>query len=229
MEKMISLNDEQVKRIDIIDNFFVQEQNRLRSAMAQAEQQYSNASDSFVPRAMGRIFIGEKSEPVIVFQDFKSERFSEKHSIVANVRSEDLDYEGEETIELCAATKEFLHDWNWDSENPVPELQKETVRIEVSVSFTSCQPPSLKDFTFADIPCLTDSEIEKLLSKIDTLDLITALKFAGENVQNKFFFNMSKRAAQMLKEDMEYHDELTLENSIEAQKKILGIVRDLKK
>ena len=229
MEKIISLNDNQVEEIDIIDNFFVQKQNELRAAMWQTERIYSTAPEFFETRATGKIFIGNQNEPLIVFPDTKSELFSEKHNLSANVTSSLTDSEFEETIEFCAATKRFLCDWTWSKADPVPDLDKDFVRLEISFVFVSFQPSSYREFSFDDIFRLNDRAIQKLLTKIYTTDLLNALKSANTNVQNKFLFNMSKRAAQMVREDMDYIGEIKLQDSYESQQKILEAIHDLEK
>ena len=223
MEKIISLNDNQVEKIDIIDNYFVQKQNELRAAMWQTERIYSEA------RTTGKIFVGNQNEPLIVFPDAKSELFSEKHSYTANVMSSLTDSEYEETIEFCASMKRFLCDWTWSKEDTVPDLDKDSVRLEISLTFVSFPPSSYREFTFDDILRLKDSTIQKLLTKIDTLDLLNALKSASSNIQNKFLFNMSKRAAQMVREDMDYIGEVKLQDSYNSQQKILEAIHDLEK
>lgn len=229
MEKIISLKDNQVEKIDIIDNFFVQKQNELRAAMWQTERIYSNAPESFVTRAIGKIFIGNQNEALIVFNDIKSELFSEKHLVTAKVMDSFTDSEYEETIEFCATTKNFLCDWTWNKEYTVPDLDKDSVRLEISLDFVSFPPSAHREFTFDDILRLKDSTVQKLLTKIDTVDLLNALKSASSNIQNKFLFNMSKRAAQMVREDMDYIGEIKLQDSYNSQQKILEAIQDLGK
>ncbi|MBR0100855.1 MAG: hypothetical protein IJP90_14255 [Treponema sp.] len=229
MEKIISLNDNQVGKIDIIDNYFVQKQNELRAAMWQTEKIYSNAPESFVAWAIGKIFVGNQNEPLIVFPDTKSELFSEKHTLSANVMSSLTDSEFEETIEFCASMKRFLCDWTWSKANTVPTLDKDSVRLEISLVFVSFHPSSYREFSFDDIIRLNDRAIQKLLTKIYTTDLLNALKSANTNVQNKFLFNMSKRAAQMVREDMEYMGEVKSQDSYNSQQKILEAIQDLGK
>ena len=229
MEKIISLNDNQVEEIDIIDNFFVQKQNELRAAMWQTERIYSTTPEFFEARATGKIFIGNQNEPLIVFPDIKSELFSEKHLVTAKVMDSLTDSEFEETIEFCAATKNFLSDWTWSKEDNAPNLDKDSVRLEISLVFVSLHPSSYREFSFDDIIRLNDRAIQKLLTKIYTTDLLNALKSANTNVQNKFLFNMSKRAAQMVREDMEYMGEVKSQDSYNSQRKILEAIQDLGK
>lgn len=229
MEKIISLNDNQVEKIDIIDNYFVQKQNELRAAMWQTERIYSDAPEFFEARTTGKIFVGNQNEPLIVFPDTKSELFSEKHLYTANVMSSLTDSEYEETVEFCAATKNFLSDWTWNKEDTVPDLDIDSVRLEISLTFVSLHPSSYREFSFDDIIRLNDRAIQKLLTKIYTTDLLNALKSANTNVQNKFLFNMSKRAAQMVREDMEYMGEVKSQDSYNSQRKILEAIQDLGK
>ncbi|MCL2758863.1 MAG: flagellar motor switch protein FliG, partial [Treponema sp.] len=58
-------------------------------------------------------------------------------------------------------------------------------------------------------------------------ELAKALKSVDSEVQDKIFKNMSKRAASMLKEDMEYMGPVRLKDVEEAQQKIVSIIRHL--
>lgn len=82
-------------------------------------------------------------------------------------------------------------------------------------------------FVFEDIVLLDDRSIQKVLRHVDQQDLAKALKHTDPEVQEKIFRNMSKRAAQMLKEDMEYMGPVRLKDVEEAQQKIVGIIRKL--
>lgn len=84
-----------------------------------------------------------------------------------------------------------------------------------------------KMFVFEDIITLDDRSIQKVLRHVDTNDLAKALKAVDPEVQDKVFRNMSKRAAQMLKEDMEYMGPIRLKDVEEAQQKIVNIIRKL--
>ncbi len=82
-------------------------------------------------------------------------------------------------------------------------------------------------FVFEDIVMLDDGSIQKVLREVDTKELALALKGVGEEVQNRIFKNMSDRAAQMLKEDMEFMGPVRLRNVEEAQQRIVGVIRRL--
>jgi flagellar motor switch protein FliG len=82
-------------------------------------------------------------------------------------------------------------------------------------------------FVFEDIVMLDDRAIQKVLREVDTQELAKALKSVDTEVQDKIFRNMSKRAASMLKEDMEFMGPVRLKDVEEAQQKIVSTIRRL--
>ena len=82
-------------------------------------------------------------------------------------------------------------------------------------------------FVFEDIVMLDDRAIQKVMREVDSQELAKALKSVDTEVQDKIFKNMSKRAATMLKEDMEYMGPVRLKDVEEAQQKIVSIIRHL--
>ena len=82
-------------------------------------------------------------------------------------------------------------------------------------------------FVFDDIVMVTDAGIQRTLKEIDNKDLSLALKAANEDVRNKVFTNMSSRAAEMIKEDMEYMGPVRLRDVEGAQSRIVEVIRRL--
>ncbi len=82
-------------------------------------------------------------------------------------------------------------------------------------------------FVFEDIMLLDDRSMQRVLKEIDTKDLSLALKGASEELVNKFFNNMSSRAGEMIKEEMEYMGPVRLKDVEEVQQKIVDTVRRL--
>lgn len=82
-------------------------------------------------------------------------------------------------------------------------------------------------FVFEDIMLVNDKGIQSVLKEIDNDDLSLALKTASEELKDKIFTNMSERAAQLIKEDMEYMGPVRLSDVEGAQQKIVDIVRRL--
>ena len=82
-------------------------------------------------------------------------------------------------------------------------------------------------FVFEDIVLLDDRSIQKVLREVDGQDLAKALKGVDAEVQEKIFRNMSKRAASLLREDMDFMGPIRLRDVEEAQQKIVNIIRKL--
>lgn len=82
-------------------------------------------------------------------------------------------------------------------------------------------------FVFEDILRLDDRALQRIMREVDMKDLSLALKGATEDLKAKFFKNMSKRAAEMLKEDMDYMGPVRVKDVEEAQQKVVNIVRGL--
>jgi flagellar motor switch protein FliG len=82
-------------------------------------------------------------------------------------------------------------------------------------------------FTFDDIVYVDDAGIQKTLREIETKDLALALKSSNEEVANKIYRNMSERAREMIKEEIEFMGPVRLKSVEEAQQKIVAVIRRL--
>ena len=82
-------------------------------------------------------------------------------------------------------------------------------------------------FVFEDIIRLDDRSLQRILREVDMKELGLALKGATEELRTKFFKNMSKRAAEMLQEDMDYMGPVRVKDVEESQQKVVNIVRGL--
>ncbi len=82
-------------------------------------------------------------------------------------------------------------------------------------------------FVFGDIVLLDNRSVQELLKEIETADLAIALKAASEEVKEKIFNNMSKRAAASLKEELEYLGPMRLSEVEAMQQRIADTVRRL--
>lgn len=95
------------------------------------------------------------------------------------------------------------------------------------------QDPDLVDqirrlmFVFEDILLVNDKGIQLVLKEIDNEELSLALKTASAELQDKIFRNMSERASQLIKEDMEYMGPVRVTDVESAQQKIVDVVRRL--
>ncbi len=82
-------------------------------------------------------------------------------------------------------------------------------------------------FVFEDITKLDDRSIQRVLREVDSKDLTLALKGASEEVKDIIFRNMSKRAAQIVQEELDYMGPVRVRDVDEAQQRIVNIIRKL--
>jgi flagellar motor switch protein FliG len=82
-------------------------------------------------------------------------------------------------------------------------------------------------FVFEDVMLIDDRSMQRVLKEIDTKELAMALKGASEELQGKFFRNMSSRAGEMIKEDMQYMGPVRLKDVEEVQQRIVDVIRRL--
>ena len=74
---------------------------------------------------------------------------------------------------------------------------------------------------------LDDRSIQRVLREADSQEIARALKGENDALKDRIFSNMSKRAADMLKEDIEYMGPIPRSDARESQEKIINIIRIL--
>jgi len=82
-------------------------------------------------------------------------------------------------------------------------------------------------FVFEDINKIDDPGIQLILKEIDQAGLPLALKTASDELKEKLFFNMSERASDMLKDDLENLPPTKLADVEKEQKKIIEVCKKL--
>jgi len=82
-------------------------------------------------------------------------------------------------------------------------------------------------FVFEDILLVNDKGIQAVLKEIDNDELCLALKTASDELKEKIFSNMSARASELIREDMEYMGPVRLSDVEAAQQRIVDVVRRL--
>ena len=80
-------------------------------------------------------------------------------------------------------------------------------------------------FVFNNLADVDDRGIQALLREVSSDVLVLALKGSDDNVQEKIFKNMSKRAAELLRDDLEAKGPVRVSDVETAQKEILTIAR----
>ncbi len=82
-------------------------------------------------------------------------------------------------------------------------------------------------FVFDNLNEVSDRDIQTILREISSDSLVLALKGADEPLKEKIFKNMSKRASEMLRDDLEAKGPVHLSDVETAQKEILAVARRL--
>ena len=82
-------------------------------------------------------------------------------------------------------------------------------------------------FVFEDIVMLDDRSLQMVLRDVDTKDLSLAMKATPQEVSEKIYKNMSKRASDMLREEIEFMGPVKIRDVEEAQMKVVNVIRAL--
>ncbi|WP_246119115.1 flagellar motor switch protein FliG [Alkalibacterium putridalgicola] len=82
-------------------------------------------------------------------------------------------------------------------------------------------------FTFEDIVSLQKSDVQKVLREVDHDDLVLALKGVSDELRDFIYDNLSSRAVETLKEDMQYLGPARLSAVEEAQQSVVTVIRRL--
>jgi flagellar motor switch protein FliG len=90
-----------------------------------------------------------------------------------------------------------------------------------------CQKLQDLMFVFENLMEVDDRGIQEILREVDSAKLVLALKGADATMMDKFMKNMSQRAAEMLKDDLESRGPVRLAEVEGAQKEILAVARRL--
>jgi hypothetical protein len=129
------------------------------------------------------------------------------------------------SVSLCAnysEAKHFCHFVNRLSLTGGDKVAARRVMANAEYSLEKYQP-----FGFDDFVKLDNRTMQRIMRELDSRILAVALKDARKEVKDKFFMNMSKRAACMLKEDMEHMDPVTGQDIKDARQLILDVYDDL--
>jgi len=84
-------------------------------------------------------------------------------------------------------------------------------------------------FVFEDVVLVDDKGLQKVLRNVESQELAIALKAASEDVKTKIFKNMSERAAEILKEEMEVSGAVRMKDVTDAQQKVTRIIQDMER
>lgn len=82
-------------------------------------------------------------------------------------------------------------------------------------------------FLFDDIVMIDDKGIQRILRDVDKRDLALALKASDDKIRTKIFKNMSERASQVIKEELEFMGPVKLKEVEAAQARIVDVIKKL--
>ncbi|NOZ74601.1 MAG: flagellar motor switch protein FliG [FCB group bacterium] len=82
-------------------------------------------------------------------------------------------------------------------------------------------------FLFEDIIGLSDQAIQRIIKGVESKTVALAMKATSDELKEKIFKNMSERAAEMLRDELQYIGPVRVREVEEAQKQILDVVRQL--
>ena len=127
---------------------------------------------------------------------------------------------GEEHFGGITMSAEILNHMNRSSEGAILEILEEK-SPELSSEIRNHM------FSFDDVFKLDDKSIREILQEVSSDDLARSLKVADRELREKIFSNMSKRAAEMLMEDLEVMPPTRVSEVERSQKNIIDIARKL--
>ena len=112
--------------------------------------------------------------------------------------------------------------------NLMPRTQEAAIVETVKQADTELADKIVEEmFVWENLLALDDKGIQMLLKEVQSESLILALKGSSEELREKIFSNMSQRAGDMLKEDLEAKGMVRVSEVEVQQKEILNIVRRL--
>ena len=107
------------------------------------------------------------------------------------------------------------------------ELEQEMLEALTSVDEELSEDVKEKMFVFDNLMQLDDLGFQRLLREVAQENLLTALKGVDEVLAERFFKNMSERAAEILREDMEASGPVKLADVEAAQKEVVRTAKKL--
>ncbi len=112
--------------------------------------------------------------------------------------------------------------------NQTDEISSELILSEIEETDAEmAEQIKQKMFVFEDLVLVDDRGFQKLLRKIETVELATALKAAPDDVKDKVFRNMSERAGAMLQEEIEDLGPVRMTEVANAQQAITSIIQEM--
>jgi flagellar motor switch protein FliG len=94
--------------------------------------------------------------------------------------------------------------------------------------YENSQEENMADIVYENIVQLTDEEIQMLLREVDTKDLALVMLGSGEDINGRYFSNVSDRVANMLREEMTRLGTPSSDDVVAVQSQIVGTLNQLR-
>jgi flagellar motor switch protein FliG len=112
--------------------------------------------------------------------------------------------------------------------NQADEISSELILNEIEESNPELAAQiKQKMFVFEDLVLVDDRGFQKLLRRVETKELAVALKAASEEVKQKVYRNMSERAGEMLREEMDTLGPVRMKEVSDAQQAVTAIIQEM--
>ncbi len=174
---------------------------------------------SLVVKQLPEILMGDVMQRVAVIETIPQAALNE---IEAVVREQVLDTDDSpgDLVEGVKLAAEILNQMESATESSIIEfIDKSSPELATKIQE--------KMFVFVDLLEMDDRSMQAILKEVDTESLSVALKGADETLAEKFFKNMSERAADMLREDIETRGPVRVSDVEAAQIAVVGVARKL--
>ncbi len=174
---------------------------------------------SLVLRELPELLKGDVMQRVAVIESIPQAAVNEIEAVIREqvVESEDTQGDMVEGIKVAA---EILNQVDSATETSVFEfIEKSSADLAAKIQE--------KMFVFTDLLEMEDRAMQAILKEVETESLSIALKGADEALREKFFKNMSERAAEMLKEDIETRGPVRVSDVEAAQIAVVSVARRL--
>jgi len=174
---------------------------------------------SLVLKQLPEILMGDVMQRVAVIESIPQAAVKEIEAVIREqvLNSEDSVGDIVEGIKVAA---EILNQMESATESSIIEfIDKSSSELATKIQE--------KMFVFSDLLEMEDRAMQAILKEVDTENLSIALKGADETLGDKFFKNMSERAATMLREDIESRGPVRVSDVEAAQIAVVSVARRL--
>ncbi len=174
---------------------------------------------SLVLKELPDLLKGDVMQRVAVIESIPQAAVNEIEAVLRDQVVESEDAQGD-MVEGVKVAAEILNQVDSETETSVfGFIEKTSADLATKIQE--------KMFVFTDLLEMDDRAMQTILKEVETESLSIALKGADEALREKFFKNMSERAAEMLREDIETRGPVRVSDVEAAQIAVVSVARRL--